>query len=37
MAQTFPDSQFVGIDYHDASIETAREHAAEAGLTNASF
>jgi SAM-dependent methyltransferase len=37
MAQTFPASQFVGIDYHDASIETAREHAAEAGLTNASF
>jgi SAM-dependent methyltransferase len=37
MAQTFPASQFVGIDYHDASIETAREHAAEAALTNASF
>jgi 2-polyprenyl-3-methyl-5-hydroxy-6-metoxy-1,4-benzoquinol methylase len=37
MAQTFPESQFVGIDYHDASIEIAREHAAEAGLTNASF
>jgi 2-polyprenyl-3-methyl-5-hydroxy-6-metoxy-1,4-benzoquinol methylase len=37
MAQTFPASQFVGIDYHDASIETAREHAKEAGLTNASF
>ena len=37
MAQTFPNSQFVGIDYHDASIETAREHAAEAGVANASF
>jgi len=37
MAQTFPNSEFVGIDYHDASIETAREHAAEAGLSNASF
>ncbi len=37
MAQTFPASQFVGIDYHDASIETAREHATEAGLTNAIF
>jgi SAM-dependent methyltransferase len=37
MAQTFPASQFVGIDYHDASIETAREHAAEAGVTNANF
>ena len=37
MAQTFPDSEFVGIDYHDASVETARQHAAEAGLQNASF
>ena len=37
MAQAFPNSQFVGIDYHDASIETARKHAAQAGLTNASF
>lgn len=37
MAQAFPSSQFVGIDYHDGSIETARQHAAEAGVTNASF
>ncbi|MET0996214.1 MAG: class I SAM-dependent methyltransferase [Mycobacterium sp.] len=37
MAQAFPNSQFVGIDYHDASIETARKHAAEAGVANASF
>ncbi len=37
MAQAFPKSEFVGIDYHDASIETAREHAAQAGVTNASF
>jgi 2-polyprenyl-3-methyl-5-hydroxy-6-metoxy-1,4-benzoquinol methylase len=37
MAQAFPQSQFVGIDYHDASIETAREHATEQGVTNASF
>lgn len=37
MAQAFPTSRFVGIDYHDGSIETAREHAAEAGVTNASF
>jgi SAM-dependent methyltransferase len=37
MAQAFPNSQFVGIDYHDASIETAREHAAQAGVANASF
>ena len=37
MAQAFPNSQFVGIDYHDASIETARERAAEAGVTNTTF
>jgi SAM-dependent methyltransferase len=37
MAQAFPNSQFVGIDYHGASIETARERAAEAGVGNASF
>jgi len=37
MAQAFPSSQFVGIDYHDASIETARERAAEAGVTNTTF
>ena len=37
MAQAFPDSQFVGIDYHGESIETARERAAEAGVDNASF
>ncbi len=37
MAQTFPNSEFVGIDYHDASIETAREHAEQSGLRNARF
>ena len=37
MAQAFPNSEFVGIDYHDASIETARERAAEAGVSNAVF
>jgi 2-polyprenyl-3-methyl-5-hydroxy-6-metoxy-1,4-benzoquinol methylase len=37
MAQAFPKSEFVGIDYHDASIQTAREHAAQEGVTNASF
>lgn len=37
MAQAFPNSQFVGIDYHGPSIDTARERAAEAGLDNASF
>ncbi|GAB90809.1 class I SAM-dependent methyltransferase [Gordonia rhizosphera NBRC 16068] len=37
MAQAFPHSQFVGIDYHGPSIETARERAAKAGVSNASF
>ncbi len=38
MAEAFPESQFVGVDYHDASIERARELAAEAGVEdNVSF
>lgn len=37
MAKAFPRSEFVGIDYHDASIETARKRAAEAGVRNARF
>jgi SAM-dependent methyltransferase len=32
MAEAFPRSQFVGFDYHEASIEHARESAAQAGL-----
>ncbi len=32
MAQAFPDSTFVGFDYHEGSIATARERAAAAGL-----
>ena len=32
MAQAYPQSAFVGIDYHDGSIEAARESAAEAGV-----
>ena len=32
MAQAFPASTFVGFDYHDASIATARERASQAGL-----
>jgi SAM-dependent methyltransferase len=32
MAQTFPRSEFVGFDYHEASIEHARQAAAAAGL-----
>ena len=33
MAQTFPRSSFVGLDYHEASIATARKRAAEQGVT----
>jgi len=32
MAQAFPNSTFVGSDYHDSSIETARRRAQEAGV-----
>jgi 2-polyprenyl-3-methyl-5-hydroxy-6-metoxy-1,4-benzoquinol methylase len=32
MAEAFPQSDFVGSDYHKESIETARVRAAEAGL-----
>ena len=34
MAQAFPASRFVGIDYHAESIATARERAAEAGVAD---
>jgi 2-polyprenyl-3-methyl-5-hydroxy-6-metoxy-1,4-benzoquinol methylase len=32
MAQAFPNSTFIGFDYHDQSIEMARGRAAEAGV-----
>ena len=32
MAEAFPRSEFVGFDYHEASIENARRAASEAGL-----
>jgi hypothetical protein len=32
MARAFPKSTFVGSDYHDGSIETARRRAEEAGV-----
>ena len=32
MAKAFPRSKFVGFDYHPASIESARERAARAGV-----
>ena len=34
MAQAFPNSTFVGTDYHAGSIETARERALEAGVAD---
>lgn len=33
MAEAFPESSFVGVDYHEPSVETARKRAAENGLT----
>jgi SAM-dependent methyltransferase len=33
MAQAFPSSSFVGSDYHEGSIQTARERAHEAGVS----
>jgi SAM-dependent methyltransferase len=32
MAEAYPNSTFIGFDYHDASIEAAREKAAAAGV-----
>jgi ubiquinone/menaquinone biosynthesis C-methylase UbiE len=38
MAQAFPNSQFIGYDFHAASIDAAREHlAAHGGLDNVLF
>ena len=34
MAEAFPNSQFVGFDYHDASIQRAREAAEQAGVAD---
>ena len=34
MAQAYPKSKFFGFDYHGASIETAREKAAAAGVAD---
>jgi SAM-dependent methyltransferase len=34
MARAFPNSEFHGFDYHDASIEQARKRAEEAGVGN---
>ncbi|WP_020098950.1 class I SAM-dependent methyltransferase [Mycobacterium sp. 360MFTsu5.1] len=37
MAQTYPNSTFIGYDYHPESIHVAAEHAEEAGVPNARF
>jgi 2-polyprenyl-3-methyl-5-hydroxy-6-metoxy-1,4-benzoquinol methylase len=37
MAQSFPNSTVYGFDFHEPSIETARQNASEAGLTNVHF
>jgi SAM-dependent methyltransferase len=37
MAKAFPNSEFIGYDYHPASIDVARQRAREANLTNAHF
>ena len=37
MAQAFPQSTFVGIDYHPSSIDTAQQRAEAAGVPNAEF
>jgi SAM-dependent methyltransferase len=37
MAKTYPKSKVIGYDYHAASIRTASERAAAAGVTNVQF
>ena len=37
MAKEYPNSTFVGYDFHEPSIEKARAQAAEEGVTNVSF
>ena len=37
MAKTYPDSEFIGYDYHAESIRVAGEKAAAAGAANARF
>ena len=34
MAQAYPNSEFVGFDYHDKSIETAKQRAKDAGVSD---
>jgi SAM-dependent methyltransferase len=37
MAKAFPNSTFIGYDYHEKSIEQAKERAKTAGVKNVSF
>ncbi|WP_416908521.1 MAG: class I SAM-dependent methyltransferase [Polymorphobacter sp.] len=37
MAKAFPNSEFIGIDIHEPSVEKARQRAAKEGLTNVTF
>jgi 2-polyprenyl-3-methyl-5-hydroxy-6-metoxy-1,4-benzoquinol methylase len=37
MARAFPRANFIGYDYHAPSIESARQRADEAGVTNVQF
>jgi ubiquinone/menaquinone biosynthesis C-methylase UbiE len=37
LARTYPNSRFIGYDYHDESIRVARERAAASGAANARF
>ncbi len=37
MAQAYPNSRFVGFDYHQASIDAANKAARESGATNCRF
>lgn len=37
MAKAFPNSTFIGYDYHDKSIEQAKERAKDAGVMNTAF
>lgn len=37
MAEAFPNSEFVGFDFHEPSIEEARAHATRHGVANARF
>jgi len=34
MAKSYPNSEFVGFDYHDKSIQTAKKRAKDAGVAN---